>query len=208
MGLQLGSAAQEIITGLSENPVIMEEYQRLVSQGKDQDRNQDLSTPINLPFFDDFTQTWIYPDESRWMDKEAYVNSNYAYNSVNWGVATLDAINYKGYIHENGSTFPFISDSLTSRLIRLDSIFAPAPRAITIADSIYFSFYYQPQGRANKPEFRDSLILQFGYYTGDSLFAFKYDSVWVPVAEYINEGDTIFPGDTVNSPEYCDAACS
>lgn len=201
----LGSFAQEIVTGLSINPVVRTAYEQIISQEPLPERSStEDPAPLTLPFFDDFTQTWIYPDENRWIDKEAYVNSNFGYRSANWGVATLDAINSKGMLHANASQFPFLSDSLTTRMIRLDSIFSPAPRPITIADSIYLSFYYQPQGRANPPEGPDSLILQFGYYTGDSVFAYDYDSIFVPVSLYITQNDTIYPGDTVYSPPECD----
>jgi hypothetical protein len=203
-GLIQSSFAQEIITGLSENPVVKAEYERLLQSGQFSTRSVSEATiPLTLPFFDDFTQTWIYPDENRWMDKEVYVNSNIGYNSVNWGVATMDAIDSKGNLHSDASQFPFLADSLTSWPIRLDSVFSPSPRAITVGDSVYFSFYYQPQGRANAPEFVDSLILQFGYYTGDSVFAYTYDSIWVAASQYINENDTIFPGDTIYSPPGC-----
>lgn len=197
--LRLNSFAQEVITGLYENPVIMAEHERLKSIPAARNMT-DLSTPINLPFFDDFSQTWIYPDNSRWIDKEAFINTDFAYRSVNVGVATLDAIDSKGKLHANASQFPFQADSLTSRPIRLDSIFNPAPRNITLADSLYFSFYYQPQGRGNAPEGPDSLILQFGIYTGDSVFTHTYDSILVPLSDYIHENDTIFPGDTIYSP--------
>ncbi len=199
-GLRLNPFAQEVITGLYENPVIREEYEKLVS-GSGSRETSDESTPITLPFFDDFSQSWIYPNSSRWIDEEAYINSNFGYRSVNVGVATLDAIDRKGNLHANASQFPFLADSLTSRPIRLDSIFTPAPRNITLADSIYFSFNYQPQGRAKQyPESRDSLILQFGYFTGDSVFTNTYDSIWVPLSQYIQPNDTVFPGDTVYSP--------
>jgi hypothetical protein len=198
-GIRLNPFAQEVVSGLYENPVIRAEYERLQSEPGIRN-NSDKAAPVNLPFFDDFSQTWIYPDNTRWVDEEAYVNSNFGYRSVNVGVATLDAINSKGKLHANASQFPFQADSLTSRPIRLDSIFHPVPRNITLADSLYFSFYYQPQGRANQPEGPDSLILQFGYFTGDSVFTNTYDSVWVPLSDYIQEGDTIFPGDTIYSP--------
>lgn len=203
-GLIQSPFAQEIITGLSENPVVKAEYERLQKSGQFHTRSASEATiPLTLPFFDDFTQTWIYPDENRWMDKEAYINTNIGYNSVNWGVATMDAIDSRGELHSDASQFPFLADSLTSWPIRLDSVFSPTPRAITVGDSVYFSFYYQPQGRANAPEFVDSLILQFGYYTGDSVFAYTYDSIWVPASQYIHENDTIFPGDTIYSPPGC-----
>jgi hypothetical protein len=197
-GFRLNSPAQEVITGLSENPVIKTEYEKKLS-GSGTRENLDLTTPINLPFFDDFSETWIYPSSNRWIDNEAYINSSFGYRSVNVGVATLDAINSKGEIHANASQFPFKADSLTTRPIRLDSIFAPAPRNITLADSLYLSFYYQPQGRGNAPEWMDSLILQFGHYTGDSVFTNTYDSIWVPLNQYIQPDDTIRPGDTIFS---------
>lgn len=176
-GIRLNPFAQEVVSGLYENPVIRAEYERLQSEPGIRN-NSDEEASVHLPFFDDFSQTWIYPDNSRWMDEEVYVNSNFGYRSVNVGVATLDAIDGKGKIHANASQFPFQADSLTSRPVRLDSIFHPVPRNITLADSLYFSFYYQPQGRANQPEGPDSLILQFGYFTGDTIF--QGDSIFIP----------------------------
>lgn len=191
-------SAQEIITGLSENPVVMAGYAERQRSGTRE--AGDLSTPVSLPFFDDFSQQDIYPDPYRWIDEEAYINTNFGYRSVNIGVATLDAIDKTGRIHAGLDNFPRQSDSLTSRLIRLDSIFSPSPRKILLSDSIYLSFYYQPQGRAYQaPESFDSLILQFGYYTGDSIFS-TYDSIWMPLSAYIHPEDTIFPGDTIFSP--------
>lgn len=199
-GLRLNPFAQEVVTGLYENPVVRAEYEKQLSNSGIRGTSED-KTAIALPFFDDFSQSWIYPNTNRWIDQEAYINSNFGYRSVNVGVATLDAIDSKGNLHANASQFPFMADSLTSRLIRMDSVFSPSPRSITLSDSLYFSFYYQPQGRAKQqPESRDSLILQFGYYTGDSIFSNTYDSIWIPVSQYIPPDDTIHPGDTVYSP--------
>jgi hypothetical protein len=192
--------AQEVITGLYENPVVRDGYEKIMLK-RSTSASFEITEPLPLPFFDDFSQAWIYPEEDRWMEKQAYVNSNFGYRSANIGVATLDAIDDKGKLHENASQFPFQADSLTSRPLRLDSVFTAFPRNITIGDSVYLSFYYQPQGRAKQaPEGPDSLILQFGFFTGDSVFTQTYDSIFVQASEYIQPNDTIYPGDTIYSP--------
>nr|NQU91599.1 T9SS type A sorting domain-containing protein [Bacteroidota bacterium] len=99
----------------------------------------------------------------------------------------------------------FPADKLTSRPIRLDSIFEPVARKLSPADSVYFSFYYQPQGRGtgggNDPQKQDSLVLEFGWFTIDSVFSY-IDSIQVLVGIY--PVDTVFPGDILFSP--CDTA--
>jgi len=76
---------------------------------------------------------------------------------------TLDAINDSGSMYPEAVPGPetFIADHLTSRYIRLDSIFTPTPHALNPSDSVYLSFYYQPQGRGSAPKSADSLVLQF-----------------------------------------------
>jgi hypothetical protein len=199
-GLTPGAKPQEILTGLKANHFVRHEFLRLQSsdgRGNMVSGNED---PVSLPFFDDFTQQAIYPSGSRWADREAYINENFPFMPANRGVATLDAINSQGILHVNASTFPFIADSLTSRPIRLDSIFFPVARPVTRADSLYLSFFYQPQGNGNPPERWDSLCLVFYAKTGDSVFAGYYDSITVSLNTYLQEGDTIFPGDTIFSP--------
>ncbi len=197
--------AQLVVTGLTENPVIRECYEKKKQSNKTS-RSHEIREwiPITLPFFDDFSTETGYPDTARWMDDEAYINHDFPKLPANLGAATLDAINAKGYIYSNASHFPFIADHLTSRPIRLDSVFSPVPEAISVSDSVYFSFYYQPQGRsADPPEESDSLILEFGHYGDDSVFSYV-DSITVSLSGYISPNDTIFPGDTLYSP--CDTA--
>jgi hypothetical protein len=62
------------------------------------------------------------------------------------GVVTLDALGADGKVYLHGTRDVFGADTLTSRPIRLDSLFNPIRRVIRIQDSIYFSFYYQPGG--------------------------------------------------------------
>ena len=199
--------SQEVITELYENPVIKNAIAGQHHQDihlKSGDLDEEL--PVLLPFFDDFSVESVFPDSRRWTDDEVFVNFSYPYRSVNVGAATFDALDSRGNLHPDASTFPFLSDSLNSRLIRLDSVFYPVSRAITTADSIYFSFFYQPQGRGNPPESWDSLVLKFGYDTGELHFAGYYDSITVPLNVYIGPSDTIWPGDTIYSPRpECDS---
>jgi len=160
--LFLGSAlfSQEVVTGLQSDPVIRQQY----SLDKQSTLKLAVDTfPISLPFFDDFSKGIVFPSSLRWIDHYAYVNTDYPVYPIDYGVVTLDAINDTGSMYPNavGGPQPFIADHLTSRYIRLDSIFTPVPRALHPSDSVYLSFYFQPQGRGLAPETADSLVLQF-----------------------------------------------
>ena len=153
--------AQEILTGLQVNPVVRE-------KAREQSRLKDLpfgldTIPVSLPFFDDFSADQVFPSSERWIDRYAFVNTDIPVYPINLGAVTLDAINDSGFLYRNAVFGPqtFIADFLTSRYIRLDSIFTPVPRKLTLADSVYLSFYYQPQGRGLALETTDSLVLQF-----------------------------------------------
>ncbi|MBV2246907.1 MAG: T9SS type A sorting domain-containing protein [Lentimicrobium sp.] len=146
---------------------------------------------ITLPFFDDFSGKEGYPDPSLWDGKDVFINDEYAVFPPTVGVATFDAINRLGELHENASSFPFIADVLTSGVIRLDSVFDPVPRKIKRSDSLYFSFYYQPQGLGNIPAPSDSLVLEF-LAPGETLINI------IPADTIINGNDTtIVPADTI-----------
>lgn len=120
-------------------------------------RNDNVAT---LPFFDDFTAESSFPAEQRWQSGCVFVNSGFPYKPVNYRAATLDILDGSGVVYNNGSSNPFIADSLLSVAIRLDSI---AGRALSPADSVYLSFYYQAGGYGDAPDENDSLVLCFGY---------------------------------------------
>jgi len=197
----ISSFGQEQVTGLTTNPVIKHELKANSTGSEIGNRELSYPRPIHLPVFDDFHADNIFPDTALFSDKYAFINDDFPYRSVNIGAATLDAIDDKGDIYPDAGVFPFIADHLTSKPIRLDSLFLPGEtRAITLADSIYFSFYYQPQGRGNHPESFDSLVLQFGYYGGDSTFAYM-DSVTISANNIIGGGPnhTFYPLDTLRA---------
>ncbi|MCK9453240.1 MAG: T9SS type A sorting domain-containing protein [Bacteroidales bacterium] len=190
--------AQETINGLFFNAQLQ---QKAVTSKNIQ--TAEVST--HLPFFDDFSTSNIYPDSQKWVDKHVFINKDFPFLPPNTAAATFDVLNENGEVYPNASIRPFKADQLQSVLIRLDSVFNPSPKALSPADSIYFSFFYQPQGRGDKPEKHDSLILQFGYPTGEMEFDF-IDSVKVWVDDYLlaNQIDTIFPLDTLFAPLGCD----
>jgi len=154
--------AQEVLRGLQVNPVVKAKMEQQTAS-KDYLKAATDTIPITIPFFDDFSANNVFPSADRWVDHFGFENDNLAVYPINLGAMTLDAINDSGNMYPNAVPGPmnFIADHLTSRYIRLDSVFSPAPRQLTPADSVYLSFYYQPQGRAMAPQKNDSLLLEF-----------------------------------------------
>ena len=85
---------------------------------------------LSLPFIDDFSGALPYPNPSLWADAAVYINPNYGVNAPTYGVA----------------------DYLTSQPINLGN---KAP-----SDSVYLSFFYQPEGLGEQPDAKDSLVVQ------------------------------------------------
>lgn len=130
----------------------------------------DISVPIALPFIDDFSSSSVYPNLSNWIDSSAFINTSYPINPPTIGVATLDAIDKYGAHYSIASSSQFRADALTSRLIRLDSTLVGLPAKITPADSLYFSFYFQPQGISTIPDPSDSIVLEFLSFPPDTFY--------------------------------------
>jgi len=158
----ISASAQEILTSPLLNPAI---------SGQAALKRTSSAQPgaITLPFYDDFSVNTVYPSALRWADRYTFVNTDYAKNPPSIGVVTLDALDDKGALYPGAGQYQFQADYLTSLPIRLDSVFTPEKRALSLADSLYLSFYYQPQGRAiSPPSANDSLILEF-HSPGDSI---------------------------------------
>ncbi|MBB6612617.1 T9SS type A sorting domain-containing protein [Pontibacter sp. Tf4] len=99
---------------------------------------------VGLPFFDDFATTTNQPDPARWINGGVYVSNRFADKPVTKNVATFDGVNTAGKPYLPGATNPGPSDTLTSQPIRLG--------ALTPADSVYLSFYWQSGGVGNVPD--------------------------------------------------------
>jgi hypothetical protein len=180
----LHTYAQEVLTGIAVNSPVRDNYLQasLLKSSPD--------GMIELPFFDDFSGRKIYPDSRKWSDRYAFINNNYPVNPVSIGVATLDAIDHTGSLYEHATTWPFVADRLTSRPVNLN---------FQASDSIYLSFYYQPQGTGDNPQPRDSLRLEFyspeeeawlsvWSVPGDSLRDFRLVMIPVTDPRYLTEG--------------------
>ena len=182
--------AQEILTGFYH--------------GERQTMRNGNPEGIFLPFFDDFSHVRVYPDPNKWTDDNAFVNDGFPLCPPNRNAATLDVLDANGCVYDYAISNPFISEYLTSARIRLDSIMEPEPRAISPADSLYFSFYYQPQGNGMPPEENDSLVLQFGTTTERQEFLYlEYENYNLADIFAEMQVDTLFPGDTIWASGSC-----
>jgi len=113
-----------------------------------------FTIPLELPFFEDFAQYSSYPDSNKWVDYKVFINNTMGASPISRGVATFDALDAKGIPYDsfNNANFRY-ADSLTSYPINLSLDSA--------GDSVFFSFYYQPQGNGFFPQPADSLMLYF-----------------------------------------------
>lgn len=121
------------------------------------DRN--TSDTLSLPFFEDFSDPFYRPNTERWIGNSVLINTTYPINPPSIGVATFDGLDANGEPY-GSSDNQGPGDTLTS---------CPIDLAYPASDSIYLSFYYQPKGIGNYPEFVDSFLLEFKNPT---------DSVW------------------------------
>jgi hypothetical protein len=120
-------------------------------------------TTLSLPFFDDFTIDDLFPNPNLWIaGQQVYINNTMGRNPISRGVATLDGLSQYGVPYDTLNPYTLrYADSLTSMPIDLSS-YSPA-------DSIYLSFFYQPQGNGFAPKTTDSLML----------FMLRENGVWV-----------------------------
>lgn len=90
-----------------------------------------------------------------WADDDAHINGTYPIDPPTIGVATFDGVDRTGIPYVTNSPTAYgINDHLTS---------VPINMAYPPGDSIYLSFFYQPQGRSGDTEVQtqDSLVLEF-----------------------------------------------
>jgi len=175
VGLSFAVQAQESLLPLIVNPVLKANAGQVHPPLK-------ASSALALPFIDDFSYDYWAPDMYKWQDRWAFVNRTFGPLPPSIGMATLDAIDDTGAVYSWATPTPFQADYLTSQPLRLDSILEGTHDVMQLSDSLYLSFYYQPQGYGNNPNEDDSLILEFYDPVADGWY-----NVWaVPGTTYAN----------------------
>lgn len=160
------SQAQEVLRPLQTNPV------KAIYKDSVFSKTQPMGI-LTLPIREDFSYPGPFPDPWLWTDNAVFVNTSFALHPKTVGTATFDALNQHGEIYPAAEedSYQFAADFLTSRPIRLDSVFGENAAPLNPSDSILLTFYYQPQGRGSAPRQRDSLVVEFlhtpGYFTTD-----------------------------------------
>ena len=164
------------------------------------------ANPLLLPFFDDFSSLRSpYPNPALWQDNKVFINTNFPLFPPTIGVATFDALDANGYLYAEASSGLFSADTLTSQPIRLDSVFSPVSRGLTVGDSIYLSFYFQPGGglgdvmsgtqRGRAPVSNEEFLLEFRS-SADS--AAGWDLIWSVNGQTLEEFCPLCARDTAD----------
>ena len=92
-------------------------------------------------------------DRSLWTDRHIYVSDGMAVKPPSIGVAVFDGIRQDGMPYNTAASAHGIADHLTSKPIDLSG-YLPG-------DSLYLSFYVQPQGLGFAPAAKDTFVLEF-----------------------------------------------
>ncbi len=108
---------------------------------------------IATPFMDDFSKDGPVTDAKHWLDREVFVNRTIGRNPPSIGVATFDGVDLRG--HAYGASYGR-ADYLTSNYIDFNGV-----------GNYYLSYWVQPGGLGDRPEVKDSLVLEFRQENGD-----------------------------------------
>jgi hypothetical protein len=154
----LGSNLNYIYKNL--RPQVSEAEKLNVSQQRTQS-----SSSLFLPFVEDFyySSTNIYPDQNKWSDSMAYINSGFPIAPPSIGVATFDGLNKHGYPYNStlvNIAMSLPADTLTSQPINLH-LTSSSGTLDPSTSNVALSFYYQARGNGDNPELSDSLIVDF-----------------------------------------------
>ncbi len=155
----LGFAQKEVKAPLQSNIVIQKYVKEHPFKNNEQ---KSVQNALLMPFFDDFSTGYVYPDQTKWIGRSTYLNDDFSINPPTVGVISFDGLDSVGKAYQNTSQ-DYPADTLTSRPIDLS--------LLTHDSTIYLSFFYQAAGLGDAPDAGDSLVLQF----------LNKDTVWITV---------------------------
>ncbi|UJP64557.1 T9SS type A sorting domain-containing protein [Mongoliitalea daihaiensis] len=112
-----------------------------------------LEEALALPFWDDFSGGNI--DNNKWINEGATQSFTVANAAPTIGVLLLDGVDERGAPYSFNLLEQGFADRITSRPINLSNI------SSTQSGTVFLSFYWQPGGKAEMPDFNDELSLQF-----------------------------------------------
>lgn len=154
---------------LTDTLLVYPAYQLVTQNGVTRKR---LLTPDSILYNQSQDNYFARDDKfSYWSSNGPFYNRTMAIDPPSLGYLTFDGLDSNGLPYDNSSSFPYgPADYLTSKPINLTGV-AGAP--LSVGDSVYLSFFYQSGGHGDRPEDRDSLVLQF-YAPEDD----RWSTVW------------------------------
>lgn len=166
-------AQDEHLTTLKYNPQL-----QLIQQNSSKNlasKIQIVIDTLQIPFVDDFSATYVYPDSSKWLDRNVFINNNYPLNPPTINCATFDGLDSIGKPYNNTTPSQYgLCDVLTSMPINLKNDLQG--NIYQLSDSIWLTFFVECKGRrgaAPGPTSNDSITVEF--YDVDSL---EWTQVW------------------------------
>lgn len=114
---------------------------------------------LQLPFWDDFSSANI--DTSKWINQGATQSFTIPNAAPSIGALVLDGVDERGAPYSANRLERGFADQITSQIINLSNI------AASQANSVFFSFYWQPAGKAEMPDANDELSLLFKNQAGE-----------------------------------------
>ena len=152
------------------------------------------TTPISLPFWDDFSTTTSILDTTWWEPGSTVQVLTRPGNGIlppTVNVVTFDGVDALGNPYSTTAT-DGPTDSLVSQPIRLTEV------PLSLRETVYLSFFFQVKGLGNQPEPEDSLHLYFKKADG------SWQKMWPLAGDNIPQDPTIFTEKIVKVPNTTD----
>jgi hypothetical protein len=165
--------AQEQLVPLTFNPVQAADAIRIAAQRSAAASPTDTVALYTTGLRDNFSYDSHRPDTSLWETNGSiinntvapgvFINRTWARSPINIGVCTFDGLQWNGepYNHLAPASSTGRCDELMSRPIDLarEMITSSMSSPLSVADSVYLSFWYQPGGFGYMPNAQDSFLL-------------------------------------------------